>query len=167
MSVELQTRMRIVMPRLDFTKTISEVAQSVILPDIRLGINRGVGIDNRPFPQLEESTIARKKGVRKNVTKNSTLKAAGLAGARGGTQTLVDTGKLRDSSMGYRVVRQNHVRISVGGDREKVAYYLQKEGVGKKKKTFHFFGISQRAEFQGISKMNQAIKEALRAVNGR
>lgn len=158
--------MKVSLPKLDFTKQLLEVAEKVISPDMRLGINRSIGVDNQPFPQLEASTIAQKSGIRKSARKSGGLTGAGLSGARGGSQQLVDTGKLREAFQWVKV-KTNHVRIMLTGDREKIGYYLQKEGVGKKKKKFNFFGISQRAEFQSISKMKQALNEALKKVNGR
>ena len=164
MAIEFRSKMKIKLPSLDFTKTFEDIADKIIRPDIRFGINRGIGIDGAPFPPLEPSTIAAKLGARKSARKTGGLKQAGLASS--GKQTLVDTGTLRES-FEQETIKRNHVRVRIGGDRAQVGYFLQIAGVGKKKKKFNFFGISQRAEFQAISKMKQSLKEILGAVNGR
>lgn len=164
MPVKASVKFSFKTPKLDFTGTMSEIAEKIIIPDMRLGINRSIGIDNQPLPALEPSTIAAKSAARKDAKKTGGLKVAGLAGARGGSQQLVDTGRLRDSFQ-HEVVKTNHVRISLAADRAEIGYYLQAVGVGKKKKKFNFFGISQRAEFQAVSKMKQAVAGVLK--NGR
>lgn len=161
-AINFSSKMKIKLPNLDFTRTFEEIAERIIRPDMRLGINRGIGIDNQPFPPLEPSTIAAKTGARKKARKSGGLKKAGLAS--GGTQTLVDTGLLRES-IDQTTIGRNHVKIFIDGQRAQVGYYLQKTGVGKKRKTFNFFGISQRAELQAIAKMNLALKQALAEVN--
>lgn len=166
MALAFKSKLTVKLPELDFTKTLEETAKQVIIPDMRLGINRGIGIDNRPFPKLEASTIARKAGIRKKVRKIAPLKDVGLAGARGGTQTLVDTGELRDQAMEQTTVKRNHVKIFLDTGRDQIGRFLQIQGVGKKKKKFHFFGISQRAEFQAISKMNANLQKILGRLNG-
>lgn len=154
--------MRIKLPELDFTKTFEECASKLIIPDMRYGINNNKGIDNQPFPPLEPSTIAAKTGARKAARKTGGLTKAGLAGSK----TLVDTGALRESFTSKKIAR-NHIRINISEDREKIGYYLQVDGVGKKNKKFNFFGLSQRAELHCISKMKQALTNILRASNGR
>lgn len=155
--------MRINIPPLDFTKVMSDAADKIIIPDIRFGFNRSVGIDNKPFPALEQSTIDAKRGIRKSVKKaGAKLADVGLAGDK----TLVDTGTLRESFY-YKVIKTNHVRIFIDSVREKIAYYLQIDGVGKKKKTFHFFGISQRAELQCIPMMKKELNKILGKSNGK
>ena len=155
------------LPNLNFTKVLKGIADKVIMPDIRLGINRSIGIDGAPFPALEASTIKMKSGARKKAAKLGGLKKSGAAGARGGSQPLVDTGELRDNSIFSQEVATNHVRISIGSSRAKIAYFLQVVGVGHKRKQFNFFGISQRAEFQAISKMKEALKGSLAKINGK
>lgn len=164
--IQVKTRMTIKLPDLDFTKTFQEVAKDIICPDMRLGINRGIGVDGAQFPALEPSTLARKSGVRVKATKSGgKLSTAGLAGGRGGTQTLVDKGILRES-FEYETVGKNHIRIFVGALRKEVGDILQLKGVGKKKKKFLFFGISQRAEFQAIAKMKGQLRATLEKSNG-
>jgi hypothetical protein len=164
--IQVSAKMRIKLPDLDFTQTFQEIARDIICPDMRGGINRGIGIDNAPFPALEPATVASKAGARKRAQKAGTLTQAGLAGGRKGTQTLVDQGILRES-FEYETVSKNHIRIFVGALRANVAKYLQIDGVGNKKKKFNFFGISQRAELQAIAKMKGKLREALaRSNNG-
>lgn len=165
--IEVKTRMTVKLPDLDFTQTLEEISKDIICPDMRLGINRGIGVDGAQFPALEPATLARKSGARKAVRKaGQKLSLAGLAGGRGGTQSLVDKGILRES-FEYERVRRNHVRIFVGSLRAEVAKYLQVDGVGKKRKKFLFFGISQRAEFQGIAKMRGRLSQILSKSNGQ
>lgn len=165
--IQVKTRMTIALPDLDFTQTFQDIAKNIICPDMRLGINRGIGVDGNNFPPLEPGTIARKTGARKSARKMGlTLTKAGLAGGRGGSQTLVDKGVLRES-FDYERVGRNHVRIFVASERDKIAKYLQIDGVGRKKKRFLFFGISQRAEFQAITKMREKLGEILNKSNGR
>ena len=163
MSIKFNSKMTIKLPNLDFTETFEEIAEKIIRPDMRFGINRGIGIDGAPFPALEPSTLAAKLGARSSARKSGGLKKSGLASS--GKQTLVDTGQLRDSFESEKVKR-NHIRIRIGGNRQQVGYYLQVAGVGKAKKKFNFFGISQRAEFQAIAKMMQTLKKALGDING-
>lgn len=165
--IQAKARMTIKLPDLDFTKAFQEVAKDVICPDMRLGINRGIGVDGVQFPALEPATLERKRGVRLKATKSGgKLSTAGLAGGRGGTQTLVDKGVLRES-FEYETVGKNHVRIFVGALRKEVGDILQLKGVGKKKKKFLFFGISQRAEFQAVAKMRARLGEILEKSNGK
>ena len=165
--IQVKTKMTINLPNLDFTDTFQEIAKNIICPDMRLGINRGIGVDGNAFPPLEPETVARKSGARKGARKKGlTLAKAGLAGGRGGSQTLVDKGVLRES-FDYERVGRNHVRIFLGSEREKIGKYLQIDGVGRKKKRFLFFGISQRAEFQAIAKMRAKLGEILEKSNGK
>ena len=167
MPIETKSRLTIKLPDLDFTQTFKEIADKIIIPDIQLGINRSMGIDGKPFPALEPATVAGKTGARKKARKGGGLKSAGVSGARGGSQQLVDTGELKDRSMESVQIARNHIRILIGPGRNKIAYYLQITGVGKKRKKFNFFGISQRAEFQAISKMRATLAKALGKVNGK
>lgn len=164
--IQVKAKMTIKLPDLDFTNVFQDIAKNVICPDMRLGINRGIGVDGAQFPALEPSTLARKAGARKNVRKGGgSLQKAGLAGGRGGTQTLVDKGVLRES-FEFERVKKNHVRIFVGPLRSEIGKFLQVDGVGKKKKKFLFFGISQRAEFQAVAKMKAELKKILSRSNG-
>ena len=164
--IKAKVTMTVKLPDLDFTRTFEEAARDVIIPDMRLGINRGIGVDGQQFPPLEPSTIARKTGARKKARRGGgTLKAAGLAGGRGGSQTLVDQGVLREA-FEYERVGVNHVRIFIGALRAEIGKFLQVDGVGRKRKKFNFFGISQRAEFQVIAKMRARLGEILRKSNG-
>lgn len=164
---EVKTKMTIKLPDLDFTKTFEDVSRLVIIPDIRLGINRGIGVDGQEFPPLEPSTLLQKSGARKRALKSGgKLGTAGLAGGRGGTQTLVNTGLLRES-FEYQRVATNHVRISISDVRSEIGKFLQIDGVGKKKKKFFFFGISQRAEFQAVALMRARLAEILGKSNGK
>lgn len=165
MPIEAKVTVDVKLPDLDFTKELQDIAENVILPDIRYGINRSVGIDQQPFPALEPSTLKQKAARRNSSKKSGGVLKAGLAGARGGSQQLVDTGELRDNSMSAERVKQNHVKIGFSASREKVAFILQEVGVGHKKKKFNFFGISQRAEFQAIAKIQSALKAALERIN--
>lgn len=167
MPLEASVRSRFKLPDLDFSKQLKNIADKIILTDIRFGINRSVGVDNQAFPVLEPATIARKAGVRQTARKSGGFAKAGVSGAHGGSQPLVDTGRLSKESMNSFQVERNHIRISIDPSRSQIAYFLQVEGVGKKKKKFNFFGISQRAEFQAISKMKEALKGSLAKINGR
>lgn len=164
--IKASVRMTVKLPDLDFTRTFEEISRDVIIPDMRLGINRGIGIDGAQFPPLEQSTLDRKSGARKKARRGGgSLQKAGLAGSRGGSQTLVDKGVLRES-FEYERVGVNHVRIFIGAIRAEVGKFLQIDGVGKKKKRFKFFGISQRSEFQAVAKMRARLAEILRKSNG-
>lgn len=149
MSLKFRSKMTIKLPNLDFSDVLSDVANKVIIPDMRFGINRSVDIDNKPFPELEPTTIK--------------IKAKRKA-PRGGSQPLVDTGQLRDGFLSRRI-KKNHIRVSIKGERSEISKYLQVDGVGKARKKFKFFGVSQRAELQGISLMTQRLKRILRNLN--
>lgn len=165
MPLQANVTVTIKLPDLDFTKELEDIAKNIILPDIRYGINTSVGIDQKPFPSLEPSTIKAKERARRGAKKKGGVIKMGMAGARGGAQQLVDTGEMRDNSMFAEKVKQNHVRIGFTASREKIAYILQEVGVGKKRKQFNFFGISQRSEFQAIAKIQSALKAALARIN--
>lgn len=160
--------------KLDFTDELLQIAKTIVIPDMQGGINRSIGIDGEPFPALEPSTIAQKKGARKrNSSERRQIKKAtdvtvksGLLGGGGGTKPLIDTGKLRDAFL-FKRTGPNRVTISINSDRDEIAGYLQVTGVGKKKKKFNFFGMSERAELQAISFMRRSIGELLKKLNGK
>lgn len=160
--------------KLDFTDELLQIAKTVVIPDMQGGINRSIGIDNEPFPALEPSTIAKKKGARKrNDAERRQIKKvtgvtvkSGLLGGGGGTKPLIDTGKLRDSFIFQRTA-PNRVTITINSQRDEIAGYLQVIGVGKRKKKFNFFGMSQRAELQAISFMRNSIGQLLKKLNGK
>lgn len=149
MPLRFRSRAVVKIPNLDLTKELQDIAKNIIVKDIQGGINRSVGIDNVSFPALEPGTIKAKKRKGR---------------PEGGAKPLVDTGTLRRSFETDKVSR-NRVQVSINPDRDKIGAILQNEGVGAKKKKFNFFGISQRAEFQAISKLRSIIKKRLNAVN--
>lgn len=151
MAIRFKSRMIMDLPNLDFTSIMKDVASKIIIPDMRFGINRSIGIDNKPFPELEPVTV-KQKAKRK--------------APRGGTQQLVDTGQLRDAFT-HSKRKRNHVRIRIKGERSEISKYLQVDGVGKRKKKFNFFGVSQRAELQSISLMGSRLKRIIAGVNKR
>jgi hypothetical protein len=121
---------RINFPEIKLQGDLENIAREIVIPDIEKHIDMRASIDMGALPFNEPATIKRK----------------------GHDHQLIDTGQLRDSFF-YRTSGKNKVIISIKGDRKEIGGYLQNDGVGKKKKHYRFFGLS---EF--------AIKEALRYV---
>jgi hypothetical protein len=181
---ELRVKNTIKFPTLLIQGDLKVIADTIIIPVIQENINNGVALDERPFPELEPSTVEKKYknlvGARENIAKtlarDKTVHIAGYGRTlveHGKSQeeirsftdgmsfkTLIDTGKLI-SSFVSRLSGKNKVIVTIQGDRKKVGEFLQIKGVGKKRKKFNFFGISTRMEQDAMNYMKRRINEAI------
>lgn len=147
-----------------------ETAMQLVVADILAGIAQSKAISGGSLPSLEPSTIA----------------------AKGHEKPLVDKGKLSDEFTYRRVnmYRADKAEITIkpvtapasrkpkktksgrnargqaqDTPRDQVAFYLQVEGVGRKKKKFPFFGISQDAGAEIISLVDDIVARALGGIS--
>lgn len=137
-------------------------AMEIVTDDIIKGIEQRMDATGKAFPALEESTIKRKKS----------------------DHPLIHRGALKDA---YTYKRQNNWRKNEGvisvkpitrtvkgkrktykdTPRDRVAFYLQVEGVkpkDKARKFYRFFGISNDASLLVLDKIDALIDKALRSV---
>lgn len=150
------------------------IANRIIIPLLTKGIDDQRTITGGAFPPLEESTIARKTGqtiALKKKTMKTMMKQGKDYGTIGRTlqgissKTLIDTGKLR-KSFDWWLKGNNGIVISIMMDRLEIGKFLQIDGVGRKKKKFHFFGISDGMQVNAISYLKKQIKKAVNKFNG-
>lgn len=133
-------------PDLYLRDDLKFIADRIFIPYLETYINTQVGVDEKPLPDLEPSTIAikKRKGLR--------------------LEKLIAEGKLRRSF--YSANKgQNAVIVTINAERKEIGGYLQLEGVGKKRKKFNFFGISSRMERDAIRYMKDRLKDLLK--NGK
>lgn len=154
------------------------IANRIIVPLLVKGIDDQVTITGGSFPALEPATIERKsqKTLKSRAKAHKTAKKHGAnldmlsKVVRGiSNKTLIDTGTLRKSFMvkkDFNLV-QKAVEITINDDRKEIGGYLQIEGVGKKKKKFHFFGITDGMEKNAFDYMKKQIKKVTAKFNGR
>ena len=131
-------------PSLNVGKELKRIADSIIIPFMAGGIDRDRDIDGKPFLDLEENTWVSK------------------AKSGGANRKLVESGKLRKSFRSRRV-SENRVIIDLDPLRQDVGRSLQIEGVGRKRKRFKFFGVSDKANEHAIRHMENVIKKATKS----
>ncbi len=131
-------------PKINFQDDLRFIAEHIIIKGIQQNIEAGVSLNETPLPALETSTLIRKA-------------KAGLS-----TKTLVATGTLRVSFF-KRDKGKNAVVISIIPVRNKIAGYLQIEGIKTKlgRKYFNFFGISTTMERAAVVYMREKLKTLL------
>lgn len=126
-------------------------ACAIIKNDIQEGIVDKVQIDGSPMPALAPITIKMKSGgfgisrgkIGKELKGVRDIKQRRAGVAVDPSHPLIFTGNLYKN----QVVKTNGNigTIEVGSTRKEIAQELQLHGVGKSRKTFYFFGISERA----------------------
>jgi hypothetical protein len=139
MSMKADVKTNFNMPKLDFSDDLLLIADRIIVPNMQQGIHNGQQIDTSPFPPLEHSTLKYKKGPK----------------------TLIETGTLLGSFV-TKKQGKGSVLITLNASRKDIGKYLQIDGVGKKRKKFNFFGISNYAEDQAMKYMRKRVKDAIR-----
>jgi hypothetical protein len=119
--------------------TLLEIADRIIIQDIKEGINAQRAINGGMLPDNELETTERK----------------------GGRPPLDDTGELKNS-FSYRAVGKNKVIITIDSGRRKIAGYLQNDGIKTLLhgiKFYRFFGISKDAFARSIQYAENKVKE--------
>jgi hypothetical protein len=138
--LKITVRNNIVLPKIELQGYLEHIAENIIIPDIRMGIDTGVAIDGSQLPPNDPKTIARK----------------------GHARQLIDTGLLV-SSFFWKTLSKWRVLVSIDSARNSIGAYLQ-AGIATKSgiKQYRFFGISQDA-FDGAMKyMEEKIGELCR-----
>ena len=117
------------------------LAEREIIPDIIRGIHARRAISGGSLPDNEPATI-KHKGV---------------------NRPLIDTGKLAGSLIANKSGKSK-VIIKINPEREKIAGYLQIDGISTKHgvKHYKFFGISKNAENTCMEYIRKRIKQALK-----
>ncbi len=123
-------------PKINLQSTLEEIADKIIIQDIKNGISAGKAINGGSLPKNDPKTILRK----------------------GHSRQLIDTGELKES-FSYHTVGKDRVIITIDSGRRKIGGYLQNDGVGKIKKYYRFFGISKDAFRRSIDYANNKVKE--------
>lgn len=126
----------------DFSSELKTIARKVIIPSIQSGMKKNIDITGKKFPNLEEST------------KRMKFKKYAHARPLFADQELIN-------AFVYKARGTNKVIVYIKTIRNKIAEYLQIEGVGKKKKKFKFFGITDGMEQDAMSIMNRKLKVLL------
>jgi len=151
------------------------IAQKIIIPLLVKGIDAQRTITGGTFPPLEPATIAMKSGAtieKKKRTMKTMMKRGKDFGTIGRTlqgissKTLIDTGKLRQS-FDWWLKGSDSIVISLGMERKQIGEYLQIEGVGKKKKKFHFFGITDGMQVNSFNYLKKQIRKTTAKFNGQ
>ena len=133
---------RINFPQINLQSTLEEIAERIIIQDIKDGIGTGRAITGGTLPENDPKTVKRK----------------------GHSRQLIDTGELKES-FSYKPIGKNKVVIFIDPGRRDIAGYLQNEGIKtlSGKKYYRFFGISvdayHRAMAYAEAKINELIKK--------
>lgn len=125
--------------KVNLSNELYEVANSVVVPLLKDLIRTSTAVDGSNFPKLEKSTIKKK----------------------GNDKQLIDTGLLLNSFKAYRE-KAGSVIVRIKSGRRDVGSILQNEGVGKRKKKFFFFGITDGMEADCMRKMKSILKRVLK-----
>lgn len=166
--IMVSTKFNMNFPKFNFQDDLKIVANKIIIPQLAENMDNQVGVDNRPYPELEPETIARKNGqalsrvfTKSGNIRSTTTKRIGKTGLMGfSSKTLFETGKLFRSFISMTKGKSSVV-VTLRNDRKDVGQALQIDGVGKKKKKFNFFGISTRMEESAMNYMRKRVKEAI------
>lgn len=156
MGLKAKIKVNLDLPILRLQNELLEIANKVIIADLQGRMTAGRDISGRTYRTLAPSTIKQKqsKGLR--------------------TEPLLSTGQLRKSHKASKVGKKA-VRITLAGTRrsfhgersltnKRLGDILQNDGVNSKfgKRTFEFFGISDKAEVKAIKMMQGFIRKAIK-----
>lgn len=152
-------------PEFNFEKDLKEIARSII-GDMVDRIDQSIGVDDRPLRSGEAETVKSKFKNARNSKGKLTRKTTGINPFK----PLVRTGRLR-ASFSTKNPGRTQITIFLRGNRPdtslsnaELGKILQIDGVGRKRKTWNFFGISKRAEEAGIEYMR---KKIIRLTSGK
>lgn len=165
---------KINIPKFFLKDDLKIIADRIFIPILQENIHNQVSLTGGALPALEPATIAKKRGdiVKRTFTKKGNIRSGALkkiaaVGLQGfSSKTLIESGKLV-SSFFSKEKGKNTVVITINSARKEIARILQIEGVGKKRKTFNFFGISSRMEKGAIKYMKERIEQEIKNAKGR
>ena len=131
---------KIDIPKLDFTGTLMEVGKKDVASRLAKNIQKGIDVQESPYPPLAPSTIKEK----------------------GHSRPLILTGKLHRSFQVFKKGK-NAVLIRIKTERRQIAHELQIDGIRTKKgkRFFNFFGVSTRMEVDGTRRMEKEVKKRI------
>jgi len=129
---------RIKFPEINLQSTLEEIAERIIIQDIKDGIAASRAITGGSLPDNEPATKKRK----------------------GNKPPLIDSGELKES-FSYRPVGKSKVVISIDSGRRRIGGYLQNDGITTKSgvKYYRFFGISKDAFDRAMRYAEAKVKE--------
>lgn len=168
--ITVQIKSKIGFPNINVTlRKELKASARVIVGDMVNRIDQGVGIDGRSLPSLESKTVRqRSKSTRTKKDSSKLLKRR--TSNLNPFQPLVQTGQLRSSfrikkkgTSVFVFLRDPRTGSSIGN--RELGDILSNKGVGRKKKTFNFFGVSERSEKLIIKNMNEIISKITRKFN--
>ena len=166
--VKAEVKNKIVFPKEFKTQAdLSAIANTIFIPLMREGIERGVGVDGAPFPPPKSKAADLLKVSKRAFTKSGNIRAGtikqiektGLLGF--GKKILIDTGKLVGSfkarNSGKYTVEVVNTRTTDSGENLGDILQLQGVRIGKGTKTYKFFGISKGMEADAMQFANDKI----------
>ena len=129
---------RINFPQINLQSTLEEIADKIIIQDIKDGIGTGRAITGGPLPENDPKTILRK----------------------GHSRQLIDTGELKES-FSWKPSGKSKVVIYIDSGRREIAGYLQNDGITtlSGKKFYRFFGISVDAFRRAMAYADNKVHE--------
>lgn len=137
----VQVTSQINFPEINLQSTLEEIADKIIIRDIKSGIVARKAIDGGSLPENDPKTIK----------------------AKGKDNPLIDTGELKES-FSYKKSGKDKVIVFIDSVRRKIGGYLQNEGIktNSGRKFYRFFGISKDAYDNSIKYAAKKVKEMLR-----
>lgn len=134
---------RINFPEVDLVPSLQKIAKKIVIPLLKDGILTNNDIYGKNFPKLSKGTIKRKKHSR----------------------ALQSEGKLFNSFKSKKEGDIVIVYIDSKDNRDEIAEYLQIDGVGKNKKKFKFFGVTDGMEADALDFIKKEIKRWVNRAN--
>lgn len=123
--IHAEFRSNIKMPKIDFSDWLLESAEKIVIPDIQAGIHGRKAIDGGSLPSNKSATVK----------------------AKGHDKPLIGKERELIRAFKFKTVGTNKVKIYINEKRDKIAGYLQDEGIKTKegRKYYKFFGLSKDA----------------------
>jgi hypothetical protein len=136
--LKVQVINRIDFPKITLQEDLEEIAENIIIHDIKTGIASRMAINGGSLPANDPKTSKRK----------------------GHDKPLIDTGELKES-FSFKRVGKSKVVVYIDSGRSKIAGYLQNDGVKTNfgVKHYRFFGISNNAFDRAMQYANNKIRE--------
>jgi len=139
--ITAKVRFNMRFPRFNFQEDLAQIAKRIVMPELARGINRGIDIEGKNFPELEPETTRQK----------------------GHSRPLINEGKLHRSFV-FKRRGKHQVIVTLRADRKEIGKFLQINGIHSKRgvKHFNFFGITDIMEKLSINYMRKKIQEAIK-----
>lgn len=157
MGTNFQIKGTLAYPPVRVEPLLNHIAKNIVVKLLKAGIDKNVDIHGKAHPDLEDSTVNGK--ARKRTTGGS---ASSYAKGKSPDHPLVDEGVLYESFITDK--SGDVITIGIGEERNDIAKMLQIDGVGRKKKKFKFFGVTDGMEKDSMSYVTKMIKKWMKEV---